>query len=146
MIRDSFKTVSDELSLTKQNSPTHPSFITDRRLREIRSYGLKFFGLFTGDNQIGFLAVEDGGGGVYHFENLAVLPAHRHCGYGRALLSYGLEYIRANKGKKVEIGIIDEYEVLKDWYVSLGFKVKGIKNFWHLPFTVCFMERGLEPL
>jgi ribosomal protein S18 acetylase RimI-like enzyme len=146
VIRDSFKTVSDEFSLTKQNSPTHPSFITGRRLTEIKSYGLKFFGLYTDGSQTGFLAIEDAGDGVFHFEDLAVLPAYRHCGYGRALLSFGLEYARTQKGKRIEIGIINEHEVLKGWYLSLGFKLRGVKNFLHLPFTVCFMERNLSPL
>lgn len=146
VIRDAFKTVATQFGLTQQNCPTHPSFIITSQLNHLKSRGLTFFGLFLGDAQIGFIAVEKANATLYYIEKLAVLPAYRHSGYGRRLMEFALDYIRANNGQKVSIGTIDEHTVLKNWYKGLGFKEITRKKFTHLPFTVCFMEADLSPL
>ena len=33
--------------------------------------------------------------------------------------------------------------LLKNWYMSYGFRETGTKAFPHLPFTVCFMEKEI---
>ncbi|HEY41303.1 MAG TPA: GNAT family N-acetyltransferase [Dehalococcoidia bacterium] len=144
VIRNAFRTVALELNLTRENSPTHPSFMTTGRLRKDRNRGLNFFGLFLGDRQIGFIAVEKADAALYYIERLAVLPANRHQGYGKKLMDFAFEYIRANGGIRVSIGIINEQTVLKDWYKGLDFVETSTREFAHLPFTVCFMERGIS--
>ena len=146
VIRESFKTVAVEFNLTKKNCPTHPSFVTTRQLNELKRKGVKLFGLFLVDRQIGFVAVEKAGESLYYMEKLAVLPKHRHRGYGTKLTEFSLDYIRLNKGKKVSIGIIDEHIVLKNWYKEMGFKETSIRKYSHLPFTVCFMEKEVSML
>ncbi|UCB43718.1 MAG: GNAT family N-acetyltransferase [Dehalococcoidales bacterium] len=143
VVRNAFKTVALEFNLTRENSPTHPSFMTTGRLREDRNKGVKFFGLFLGDKQIGFVAVEKADASLYYIERLAVLPRYRHRGYGRQLMEFAFEFIRVNGGTKVSIGIINEHTVLKDWYKGLGFEEISIREFAHLPFTVCFMEKAI---
>jgi diamine N-acetyltransferase len=143
IVRQSFKTVALEFSLTKQNCPTHPSFITVKRLNEVKNEGLKFFGVFLRGNQVGFIAIESAQNGRFHIEKLAILPEYRHNGYGREVMRFVLDYIRVNNGVKASLGIIDEHKVLKDWYIKLGFREVGVNNFVHLPFTVCFMEHEL---
>ncbi len=161
VIRDSFKTVAQEFSLTRRIAPTHPSFITSRQLSEIKENGLLFYGLFinrlrvgrlqvarpvVGGHQVGFVAIQTAADGVFYLEKLAVLPEYRHGGYGRLLVKTVVDYARDNHGSKVSLGMINEHTVLKNWYLSLGFKETGVKNFVHLPFTVCFMDRDLSPL
>ena len=141
VIRNAFRTVAFEFNLTRKNCPTHPSFMTTRRLREDRNKGVKFFGLFLGDRQIGSIAVEKADASLYYVERLAVLPEYRHRGYGAQLMEFVFNYIKANGGTKVSIGIIDEQIILKNWYKSMGFKEMSTKQFAHLPFTVCFMEK-----
>jgi len=140
VIRDSFKTVADDFGLTKENCPTHPSFITTDQLNYLQSRGSHFFGLFEEDVQIGFIAVEKENAELYYIEKLAVLPECRHKGYGASLVKHSLDYIKENGWKKVSIGIINEHTILKQWYMQLGFREISVKRYPHLPFTVCFME------
>jgi len=141
VIRNAFKTVALEFNLTRENNPTHPSFMTTGRLREDRNRGVRFFGLFPEDGQIGFIAIERADAALYYVERLAVLPEYRHRGYGQRLMEFAFEYIRANDGTKVSIGIINEQIILKNWYKGLGFEETSTREFAHLPFAVCFMEK-----
>jgi GNAT superfamily N-acetyltransferase len=144
VVRNAFRTVALDLNLTRENSPNHPSFITTRRLRADRNRGVKFFGLFLEGRQIGCVAVEKADAALYYVERLAVLPASRHRGYGKRLMELAFEYIRTNGGTKISIGIINEQTILKNWYEGLGFKEISTREFAHLPFTVCFMEREIS--
>lgn len=141
VIRDSFKPVAIEFSPTKDNCPTHPSFTKVRQLYKLRDRGIKLFGFFLGDRQIGFVAIEKADENLYYMEKLAVLPEYRHKNYGAELVRFVFDYIRNRGGQKLSIGIIDEHTVLKYWYKELGFKEIGTQVFNHLPFTVCFMEK-----
>jgi len=144
VIRDSFKTVAIEFGLNELNCPTHPSLITLDKLLELEKKA-RLFGLFLNNVQAGFVAAEKADETLYYMDKLAVIPEHRHKGYGKKLVEFVLDYVKKNKGEKVSLGMIDESAVLKNWYQQLGFEVTGTKNFEHLPFTVCFMERGLLP-
>lgn len=144
IIRCAFGTVAVELKLTRENCPTHPSFITISQLSELRIKGLKFFGLFAGDRQVGFVAVEKASDTIYYMEKLAVLPEYRHKGYGRELVRFVIDYVRNHGGKKLSIGIIDKQTVLKNWYKEMGFKEIAAKEFEHLPFTVCFLDMEIS--
>jgi len=143
VIRNSFGTVAEELNLTPENAPTHPSFITPDQLEELRQKGLVFYGYFLDDMQVGFVAMEKADDSLYYMEKLAVLPEYRHNGYGSDLVRFILDTAAARGVKKLSIGIIYEQAVLKDWYKDIGFKETGTENFEHLPFTVGFMEIDL---
>ena len=143
VIADSFRTVAVEFNLTKDNCPTHPSLITPEQLTEMKRKGLKLFGLFEGDAQVGFAALEKKKYKVYNLEKLAVLPEHRHKGYGGKLIEFAEAYGKNAEGEKLSIGIINEHRVLKKWYEAKGFKETSAVKFEHLPFTVCFMEKTL---
>ena len=80
----------------------------------------------------------------YFIERLAVVPEKRHNKIGRNLLDYALSEIKRRKGSFAGFAIINENEQLKNWYLDYGFTVKLIKNFEHLPFTVCFMQIDIE--
>jgi len=59
------------------------------------------------------------------------------------LIELVLDYVRHNQGRTITIGLIDEHEILKNWYKAMGFKETGAQKFVHLPFTVCFMEKDV---
>jgi ribosomal protein S18 acetylase RimI-like enzyme len=143
VIANSFQTVAVELNLSKDNCPTHPSFVTLQQLNEMKRKGLKLFGLFENDMQIGFVAAEKKKHKIYNIEKLAVLPEYRHKGYGGKLLEMTEDYVKNAGGEKLSIGIINEHTVLKKWYETKGFKETVVMKFEHLPFTVCFMEKTL---
>jgi ribosomal protein S18 acetylase RimI-like enzyme len=145
VVRNAFMTVALDFGFTRENNPTHPSFMTVRRLRRDGNRGVKLFGLFLGERQIGFIAVEKADAALYYIERLAILPRYRHRGYGRMLMEFAFEHIRTNGGAKVSIGIINEQTILKDWYKGLGFEEVSTREFAHLPFRVCFMERAISP-
>jgi len=144
VIRDSFRTVAAEFGLTRENSPTHPSFTTVRQLRKLKDKGLMFFGLFLDDRQVGFVAIEKADNKLYYMEKLAVLPGYRHKGCGTGLVRFVFDYVKEGDGKTPSISIIDEHTILKNWYKESGFREISTRKFPHLPFTVCFMEKELS--
>ncbi len=142
VIRAAFQTVADDFGLTEQNAPTNPAFMTLDRLRQARDRGVRMFAAREGGAPVGFVALERSRRpGVLYLERLAVLPALRHRGVGRALMDHCFAEARSAGAERISIGIVDEHEVLKRWYLAYGFAETGAKRFEHLPFTVCYMEK-----
>lgn len=141
VISNSFLTVVNEFNLTKENAPTNAAFIKPDDLKALLDKGVILIGVFENEEQVGFVAIEKSKENTYYMEKLAVLPEFRHLGIGKEIMDYVFSYVRSNGGQKVGIGIINENTVLKKWYERYGFKETGLKQFNHLPFTVCFMEK-----
>ena len=144
VIRNSFITVADELKLTKENAPTNPAFIEKDALHRMHEKKIDMFAVVDGEACIGFVALEKADQGVYYMERLAILPEYRHRGYGKKLLDFVVKHVRERGGKEISIGIINENEVLKNWYLDYGFMEIETKEFQHLPFTVCFMQKPVN--
>ncbi len=140
IIQKSFETVAVEFGLTRENCPTNGAFIEKERLASDKLRGNHMFGLSVNDTQVGFVQLAKQDEAVFSMEKLAVLPRYRHTGLGKALMDFSREYVKSNKGEKISIGIINENEILKQWYSVYGFVEVGTRVFSHLPFTVCFME------
>lgn len=143
IIRQAFATVAEQFNLTRDNCHTHPSFTTLETLMKLKGRGSRFFGLFDGAAQAGFIAIERSADGLFFIEKLAVVPQYRHRLFGTSLVRFALDHIKKSGGAVASIGIIDEHTVLKQWYEKLGFREVNRKKFDHLPFTVCFMEKKL---
>ncbi len=149
IIIESFKTVADEFKLTEENCPTHPSFITYEKLKELKEKGLRFFGLFeenifNENKQVGLIAIEKADDTLYYLEKLAVIPGYRNKGYGKKLMDFAFDFIKSEEGKFVSIAIIDKSKILKKWYMDYGFIEREKKDFQKLPFTVCFLEKEIN--
>jgi ribosomal protein S18 acetylase RimI-like enzyme len=110
--------VAGELGLTPENAPTNPAFITTEKLQEAYEKGIIMFGLFLGEEQAGFFALEAAGEGVYYLERLAVLPGYRHRGWGSRLMDYAFDYVKKAGGVRISIAVIHENEILKQWYLD----------------------------
>ncbi|MDR3587609.1 MAG: GNAT family N-acetyltransferase [Desulfosporosinus sp.] len=143
VIKDSFITVAREFNLTEENCPSNPAFTDLESLKKMKDKGIGMFGLFEERNQIGFVAIEKADD-VFYIERLSVSPGSRHKGYGKFLMDFVFNYVKAQGAKKVSIGIVEENSVLKNWYRLYGFIETGLKKYEHLPFTVCFMEKVVE--
>jgi len=143
VIRESFITVVQEFNLTQESAPSHPFFSTSEQLIELHKKAV-LFGLYVNEIQTGFVAVEKAEGGTFFLGRLAVIPQFRHHGYGAMLVRFVLDYVKKQGGAKVGLGMIDGHTVLKEWYKSLGFVQTGTKQFEHLPFLVCFMEKVIS--
>lgn len=146
IIRDSFLTVAEEFNLTKENAPTNPAFITIEKLEDSITSGTVFFLAKDNIENVGCVAIEPDKQDSSNFfiERLAVIPEKRHKKTGIKLLDYALSEIKSRKGSSAGIAIINENVQLKKWYQDYGFTETLIKNFPHLPFTVCFMRIDID--
>lgn len=140
VVRVSFSTVAAEFGLTKENCPKHTSFIPLYFLESQMEWGWDMFGLFDGEKIIGYVSISKTDNAVFELHNLAVLPEFRHRGFGDMLVEHAKATVKALGGTKIKIGIIDESEILKNWYISKGFKYIGNKKYDHLPFTSGYLE------
>lgn len=143
VIRDAFRSVAELFDLTIDNAPSNAAFISEDKLYAMKESGITLFGAFEGEKQVGFVSVEKANDTVFYLEKLAVLPEHRHKGFGKILMDHVFDYVRAQGGKRISIGIINENTVLKNWYEAYGFGEVGVKTYEHLPFTVCIMEKDV---
>jgi diamine N-acetyltransferase len=144
IIRTAFGTVAEELGITEQNAPRYTAFITLEKLKELHDRETVFWGLFEGEKQIGFVAVEKENDGKYWMKRLAVLPAYRHGGSGRSLVNTVIDYVRKLGETKLYIGTVYDETVLVNWYLSQGFKLTQTFKVPDLVFTVAFMELDLN--
>ena len=56
------------------------------------------------------------------------------------LLDFAKQTVRSFGGTGIQIGIIEESEILKKWYQKNGFVSTGTKKFDQLPFTSGYLE------
>lgn len=143
IIRESFMTVADKFRFTKDNAATNPAFLETEDLCKMKEKGIKMFGFYENNVQVGFVAIEKARTDIFYMEKLAVLPRARHKGYGQRLLDFVMQYVEENYGNVVSIGIINDNTILKDWYKNYGFVETELKKFKHLPFDVCMMKKNV---
>ena len=140
VIQESFTDIANEFNLTKENCPSHTSFMTIQTLLYHWDNGFLMYGFYLGNAIIGYVSLEDKGNSVFELRNLSILPEHRHNGYGKQLLDFCKVKVKELNGKSISISIIEENTVLKKWYIVNSFEHIGTKLFEHLPFTVGYME------
>ncbi len=140
VIHQSFSTVAEQFGLTRENCPKHTSFIPIYFLETQMNWGWHMFALFSEDKIIGYVSLSKEDDNTFELHNLAVLPEYRHNGFGKLLLDYAKDVVKASGGNVIKIGIIEESTVLKNWYIANGFVHTGTKKFDHLPFTSGYLE------
>ena len=140
IIQLSFQTVADTFGLTRENCPTHTSFIEVDRLQRDYNSGDAMFLLFDGENAVGYFSLHRENETEAELNHVAVLPTARHGGYGKLILDKAAQTAREMGYARINIGIVEESEVLKNWYLRYGFVHDGTGKFAHLPFTVGFMH------
>jgi ribosomal protein S18 acetylase RimI-like enzyme len=145
LLRLAFGTVAEDFGLTEESAPTNAAFTTFENLSRHLQDGMVLYGMHIDTSLVGCVAIKQAKGDskVFYVERLAVAPEKRHCGYGWELLSFALRSIRALGGTTASVGIIDNNEVLKKWYLSKGFEQHDRRRVAHLPFKVCFMSFDL---
>ncbi len=136
--------VADLFGLTWENAPKHPSFCTTEWIRSDMDRGQVYFVHRAAGIIKGCVAFEQADATTAYLNRLAVLPDYRHGGIGAALARYILILGREKGIETVSIGIIGEHDLLRRWYLGLGFVDAGTKAFDHLPFTVGFMHYSLK--
>lgn len=143
VIKDSFITVAKEFNITKQNAPRYVAFaVTEERLSNQLDAGRKMYAYFDNKKIVGFYSLEfnDNKG---ELNNLCVLPEYRHNGIAAKLLEHSFEIAKQNGITKINISIVEENTVLKDWYMKFGFIPTHIEKYDFFPFTCGYMELNL---
>lgn len=140
VIKASFKSIADEMYMTAENCPGNSAFMSYDKFQ--RAKQMVLFGLFDQD-LIGCIGVEYKSEVRYKIKYVSVLPTQQHKGYGRKLVEHACHYIEEAGGKKIQLGMIRENEILFDWYLSLGFELDKVVNYRKNAFTVAYMEKIL---
>jgi diamine N-acetyltransferase len=143
VIRDSFRTVADDLGLTPEHWPSYVAFIDDAELPRLAEEGLSFYAEFEGDRQIGVFGAKLREDGKFWVEKVAVLPECRHRRVGRRLMEFACALARDAGAKVVRLATVDDNQVLKQWYVGMGFLQVELRHFEHVPYPVCLMEKSV---
>ena len=144
IIRQAFGAVTGELGITEENSPRFSAYTTVELLNEKHNRGVKVFGAFADGRQVGVILVEKEEDGRYFAKRLAVLPEYWHRGIGEKLMARAIECIRDYGAGKVNIAIVNEHTVLRDWYIAMGFREVAVEVIDFLPFDVGFLEKEVS--
>jgi len=145
VIRESFKTVADELGFTAENAPRFTAFATtEERINWHMNGEHRLIYAYYDDGAIvGYYSLLMQDNHECELNNVCVLPSYRHRGIGEELLNHAFKTAKESGCKKMNIGIVDENVVLKKWYESFGFVHTGTQKFEFFPFTCGYMEKAL---
>ena len=142
VIKESFLTVANEFGFTIENAPRFTAFaITEQRLSWQLTYENRPMYAFIKDGKIiGYYSLSLLENKECELNNLCVLTQFRHKGIGEKLLLHSFSTAKSLGYSKINIGIVEENQVLKKWYESFGFKHIKTQKFDFFPFTCGYME------
>ena len=143
IVATSNKDVADMFGINRQNNPKHPSFYDQGLVLSDIERGEEYFFYIYDGRAVGCIAFEQPRHNTGYLNRLSVLPKYRGKGIGRKLVNHILDYAKSKNVEKISIGIIAKHEILKNWYLHLGFIENGLKEFSHLPFDVLYMKYNL---
>lgn len=145
VIRRSFSTVADEFGFTMENAPRFTAFATteDRINWHLNGEHRPMYVYCEGDMIVGYYSLLLQDNNKCELNNVCVLPEYRHKRIGEALLKHAFETATELDCVKMNIGIVEESELLKKWYASYGFVHIGTQKFDFFPFTCGYMEKNL---
>ena len=146
VIREAFATVAEEFGFTRENAPRFTAFATDEeRLRWHLEQEHRPMYVFCEEGQIvGYYSLALLKDGTIELNNLAVIPAYRHRGIGKRLLTHAFEEAGRRGCAVMRIGIVEENKVLRRWYEENGFVHTGTEKFDFFPFTCGYLRREIE--
>lgn len=145
VIRESFTTIADEFGFTVENAPRFTAFATteDRLKYHLLEEHRPMYAFYDNGKIVGYYSLLLQDNNECELNNLCVLPAYRHRGIGEELLKHSFETAEGLNCNKINIGIVEENNVLRKWYESFGFVHTGTQKFDFFPFTCGYMEKYL---
>ena len=100
-----------------------------------------FVAVDTVDFPVGYVTTRlSASSGIGWIPNLAVDPAHQRYGLGRALLEHAISYFRENGMEVAKIETLEQNQVGKQFYPSLGFREVGRQIHYAMR-----LDSGVEP-
>ena len=145
VIRKSFGTVADEFGFTIENASRFTAFATtEERINwHLNGECSPMYAYWEEGVIIGYYSLLIQDNSQCELNNVCVLPEYRHKGIGDKLLEHAFVIAKGLGCTKMNIGIVEENEILKKWYASYGFVHTGTQKYDFFPFTCGYMERGL---
>lgn len=145
VIRKSFSTVASDFGFTEENAPRFTAFATtaERLDWQLTDEHRLMYAYYENDRIIGYYSLLPQDNHECELNNLCVLPDYRHKKLGETLLASAFDNARDMHCKKMNIGIVEENQILRKWYESHGFIHTGTKKFDFFPFTCGYMVKDL---
>lgn len=145
IINRSFQTVADEFLFTKETVPGFPAYISIEKISGQIRDGLNMYLYEEGDRNVGCIGIcfSDGANGC-KVERLAVIPEFRHRGIGKKLMEFIENKAKLMNEETLQLEIVHENSILKNWYSANGFVELRIDTYDHLPFKVGVLEKKLR--
>ena len=145
VIRESFSTVANEFGFTAENASRFTAFATteDRLKWHLHGEHRRMYAFYDNNVIVGYYSLLLQDNNECEISNLCVIPAYRHKGIGTELLKHAFKIANELNCNKINIGIVEENQVLRKWYESFGFAHTGTQKFDFFPFTCGYMEKNL---
>ncbi len=145
VIRKSFGTVADEFGFTEENAARFTAFATtEERLDwQMNSEHRPMYGYYENGKPVGYYSLLLQDNHECELNNLCVLPEYRHKKLGHKLLENAFDNARKMNCRKMNIGIVEENQVLRRWYEGYGFLHVRTEKFDFFPFTCGYMVKEL---
>lgn len=145
LIKESFKTVADELRFTEENAPGFTAFsmTEDKLKKQLLEEKRTMYAYYDEENIVGYYSILLQQNNECELNNLCVSPAYRHKGVGEELLHNAFKVAKKLDCVKMNIGIVEENVRLRKWYESFGFIHTGTQKFDFFPFTCGYMEKEI---
>ena len=146
VIKESFATVAKEFGFTVENAPRFTAFVTteDRLKHQLLEENRPMYAFYDNENIVGYYSLLVQDNNECELNNLSVIPAYRHRGIGEELLKHAFKIAKELNCNKINIGIVEENNVLRKWYESCEFIHIGTQKFDFFPFTCGYMEKNLQ--
>ena len=143
VIKESFATVAKEFGFTVENAPRFTAFATteDRLKHQLLEENRPMYAFYDNENIVGYYSLLVQDNNECELNNLSVIPAYRHRGIGEELLKHAFKIAKELNCNKINIGIVEENNVLRKWYESFEFIHIGTQKFDFYPFTCRSEER-----
>ena len=141
VLRKSFITVADEFGFTVVNAPYFTAFTNSEKIQQKLDNGFKVFAYRMNEKivgTVGFYREND----RHIIERLAVLPEYRHRKIGVKLMEFVENKIKEDNGKIIQLSMVDNNSVLKEWYIKLGYKLIEIKD-KKIAFKIAILEKKI---
>ena len=137
VIRESFATVADEFGFTALNAPRFTAFATteERLYWHLDGEHRPMYAFYDNGKIVGYYSLLLQHNNECELNNFCVVPTYRHKGIGEKLLKNAFKSAQELNCNKINIGIVEENKVLRDWYESFGFVHTGTQKFDFFPFT-----------
>lgn len=145
VIKESFKTVADTFGFTQENASRFTAFATsvERLTYQYEIEKRPMYACFENGRIEGYYSLQIMDNKECELNNICTLPSCRHKKIGEELITDAFEKARAFGCNKMNIGIVEENQLVKKWYQSFGFIHIGTKKFDFLPFVTGYMIKEL---